>query len=293
MKKLNLLALGLCMAALFSCGKDDSEPTPNPDIPGGGSQTEMVKIGAIWEESAEYREESTDGGNSWHVVNTTDYDKYKKEAWVWDGDRLSSVTICEGPGYGSFTCDFMYNENGKISKLIEGGEKYEVKYDGNRISRIDLFYDGESDGYLYVTYSNDKITKMEGKADYKGDQENILMEFVWSGDNLTKFVLSEDGDVDWISRFQSYDNGNNPHYRQDYTLLNLLCWGLEDRTFILSANNCTSVDFDEGPITYEYSYNSKNYPTKAIRTHTGLPYNYGGVMHRTKRVTTYTYEYVE
>lgn len=292
MKKLNLLALGLCMAALFSCGKDDSEPTPNPDIPGGGSQTEMVKIGAIWEESAEYREESTDGGNSWHVVNTTDYDKYKKEAWVWDGDRLSSVTISEGVGYDSFTCDFMYDENGKISKIIEGGEKYEVTYDGNRISRIDYFYNGEPDGYWNMTYSNDKIMKMEGIINYKG-LENVLIEFVWSGDNLTKFVLSGEEDHNWISRFQSYDNGNNPHYCQDYTLLYLLWWGFGDNTFKLSANNCTSVDFDEGPITYEYSYNSKKYPTKAIRTRTFLPSNYGGVLTRTKSVTTYTYEYVD
>ena len=167
MKKLNLLALGLCMAALFSCGKDDS------NTPGGGSHTEKAKISAVWEEYSEYREESTDGGNSWHVIGSEYQDKYKKESWSWDGNRLSCITEHYSSG-GGYDYNFLYNEDGRISEIINGDSKCEVEYDGNRISRIENFYYGESYGYMNFTYSNNKITKMEGE-----DVESILVDYIF------------------------------------------------------------------------------------------------------------------
>ena len=289
MKKLNLLALGLCMAALFSCGKDDSEPTPNPDIPGGGSQTEMAKISAVWEEHSEYCEKSTDGGNSWHVVGTTDHEKYKRESWVWDGKRPSSVTFRWGDYAYSDTYDFLYDEEGKLSKFIGDGEKYVMTYDGNRIGRMELFYDGEFYESIDLTYSNNKIMKMEATD----DGENYLCEFVWSGNNLSKLISSEGDDVDFVSRFQSYDNGNNPYYGQDWVWPCLLGKNFGYEASKLSANNCTSSNIDGYLVTYEYSYNSKNYPTRVVETMIGEPDEYDGVLHRRKDITTYTYEYVE
>ena len=280
MKKINLLALGLCMAALFSCGKDDS------DTPGGGANTEKVKISAIWEHTTHYYEESTNGGNSWHVIGSEYQDEYKEKSLSWDGNRLSCITEHYSFG-GEYNYNFLYNEDGRISEIIYGDIKLEVEYDDNRISRI-----GDSDEYMYVTYSNDKITKMGATDD--GENHLFELEFEWSGDNLTKSAGYYDDEMDFVSRFQSYDNGNNPYYGQDWALPYLLLSDdYEYWAFKLSANNCTSSNIVGVLVTYEYSYNSKNYPTVVVETWTSEPSEYDGVLHRSKHARTYTYEYVD
>ena len=283
MKKALLSALAICMICLASCNKDkDSNNGGTP----GGAQTIGARLSAIWDESVYYQEESYDNGVTWVTTQTMYNEKYKKESWTWNGNKPSSFTICEGIGYGSFTDDYIYDDNNKLVKFLEEGYIYEISYTGDRISSIRT-----DDGSLDVSYSNNKIKKIEGIM----DEEYFGVNFYWNGDNLSKLTISDDdeNEIDWIARFNSYDNGKNPYCDFNATLFYLFSWGLDDMGYKLSANNCTSLDYDEGPITIEYSYNSKQYPTKAIRTHISNSDNYGGTLHRTRTVTTYTYEYLD
>lgn len=272
------------MICLASCNKD--KDSNNGGTPGGGSQTIGAKLSAVWEEKITYREETTDGGATWHVAETTYGDKYKKESFTWDGNKITSIRdYFDGPNYSPTYYDFMYDGE-KISEVLIDGLHLDVSYSGSKISRIECYVGEYNDEHVVYTmsYSNNKLSKIDAEIEDDYGTDNQTMSFYWDGDNVIRMVT--DG---WTSRFGSYDNGNNPYLGPD-AMLFFMMNNVEEFACAMSKNNCTDIDFDEGPITYQYSYNSKNYPTQAVKnwTHASWGSNY-----RTRTVTTYTYEYVD
>lgn len=272
MKKVLLSALTICMISFVSCNKDDKSDN-------GGTQTVGARLSAVWEENITYLEETTDGGSSWHVTEIIEGEKYKKESFTWDGDKLTSIKdYYDGPNYSPMYYDFIYDGE-KISDVLIDDLHLHVSYSDNKISRVELS-DGEENIVENISYSNNKISRIDAETE-DGYQ---TMSFYWNGDNVIRMIT--DG---WTSRFGSYDNGNNPYLGSD-AMLFFIFGDIEELACAMSKNNCTEMDFDEGPITYQYSYNSKNYPTRAVRYWTRP--SWGG-SHRTRTVTTYTYEYLD
>lgn len=281
MKKTLLSALAICMIFLASCNKDNN--SGNGGTP-GGSQTVGARLSAVWEEKITYREETTDGGVTWHVTETTYGEKYKKESFTWDGNKITNIRdYYDGPNYSPTYYDFMYDGE-KISDVLVGGTHIHVHYSGNKVSSFDLSNGGET-VVGTISYSNNKVSKIEEEFEdeYGTDYQTIV--FHWDGDNVSSINMTGWGS----SRFNSYDDGNNPYLGSD-AMMFFVFSSIEEFACAMSKNNCTDIDFDEGPITIEYSYNSKNYPTKAVKnwTHPSWGSNY-----RTRTVTTYTYEYVD
>ncbi len=303
----------MAMALCVSCKKDDDSSDSGGGNGGGGntgggggSQTVEMRISKMSFNVVEYEEESTDGGQTWNVIDV--YSGQANLIFTWNNNLLSKWEIA-----GDIVYDFRYDNN-KLSNAIwtkhDDGRIdtiacYDVEYDGDNMSEV-IYHYREKPGHYYdnvyhLEYSNGKLSSVTD------ENNNRVRNYFWNGDNLSEIRLAGYGDG--VS-FLSYDDKKNPFYGIDAFLpisLDKLAemYGIIEKVccLSLSKNNCTKYeDLIEELITTgtdDYTYNDKNYPTQAVVNMIApitivhkIVSNPDGY-HRLRFVETITYEYLD
>ncbi len=281
------------MVLFASCKKDSDNGGNTP----GGSQTVEVRTSKFLRHDVTYKECSTDGGQTWNVVETEDEGRCDA-VFTWNNNSLSkikqdNVYFEYGDEYHYYAnYDFRYDNN-RLSRVTiemsEDGEIYtvrvDVEYDGGNMSGLTVYEDEEIAGVYHLEYSNGKLSLITNE--YRD------LVFNWNGDNLSEYLNGN-----WWEKYISYDDNKNPFYGTDvftsyFILEYFFVNGIEGDMRFLSKNNCTDIDTPEGPMTIEYEYNSNGYPTKAVNEWTYNIHNEYGYGTRTRSETTLTYEYLD
>lgn len=292
------MAIALCV----SCKKnDDSSDSGGGNTGGGntggggGSQTVEARLSKISTNEVGYLEESTDGGQTWNVINVDS--AQANGIYTWNNNLLSkveSIGIKDGTVLSRSAVDFLYDNN-KLSNAIwtkhDDGRIdtiacYDVEYDGDNMSKVTVHRDKEDDRVYHLEYSNGKLSSVTYRT---------YTYLFWDGDNLSEGRNITDGCETTISL--SYDDKKNPYYGIDA----LLAFGIEGVYYLtggsftqpLSKNINTKFELVIGDQliteTDDYTYNGGNYPTQAVGemiiSHSdGL---------RERAVATATYEYLD
>ncbi len=290
----------MAMALCVSCKKDD-DSSDSGGNGGGGSQTVEMRISKMSINHVYYREESTDGGQTWNVIE--EGNRSETYFFTWDNNLLSKLEM-RFPTKASIY-DFRY-DNDKLSNaiwtLVSGNGRidtvgyYDVEYDGDDMSEV-IYHDREKPGHYYdvvyhLEYSNGKLSSVTSV------KNKSVRNYFWNGDNLSEIRLAGYSDV--VS-FLSYDDKNNPFYGIDAFLpisldhgVYMDNWTCRFACLGLSKNNCTKCDdLIEGRYPYtetdDFTYNGKNYPTQAV---VNMIFYHSDV-ERTRTVETITYEYLD
>ena len=297
----------MAMALCVSCKKDDDTSDSGGGNGGGGntgggggSQTVEMRISKMSINDVNYREESTDGGQTWNVIK--EWNRSETYFFTWYNNLLSKLEM-RFPTEASIY-DFRY-DNDKLSNAIwtspENGRIdtvacYDVEYDGDDMSEV-IYHDREKPGHYYdvvyhFEYSNGKLSSVTSV------KNKSVRNYFWNGDNLSEIRCPYDGAV--VS-FLTYDDKNNPFYGIDAFLpisldhgVYMDNWKCRFACLGLSKNNCTKCDdLIEGRYPYtetdDFTYNGKNYPTQAVVNTIW----YHSDVERTRTVETITYEYLD
>ncbi len=295
----------MAMALCVSCKKNDDSSDSGGGNGGGGntgggggSQTVEARLSKISANEVGYLEESTDGGQTWNVI---DVDSAQvNEIYTWNNNLLSkveSIAIKDGTVLGRSAVDFLYDNN-KLSNAIailtysHDGRidtlTYDVEYDGDNMSEVTIHHRKGDDEVYHLEYSNGKLSSVTLRTN-----SSYLF---WNGDNLSGGRMTEEN-IEHAISFLSYDDKKNPYYGIDA----LLAVGIEGVYYLtggsltqpLSKNINTKFELVIGDQliteTYDYTYNGGNYPTQAVGemiiSHSdGL---------RERAVATATYEYLD
>ncbi|MBP9995534.1 MAG: hypothetical protein KBT67_11495 [bacterium] len=290
----------MAMALCVSCKKDDDSSDSgggngggNTGGGGGSSQTVEMRISKMSFNVVEYKEESTDGGQTWNVI---DVDSVQANMiFTWNNNLLSKWEIA-----GDYVYDFRYDNN-KLSNAIWTNMNdgridtvacYDVEYDGDNMSEV-TYHEKENghdyDKVYHLEYSNGKLSSVIYEH---------VRNYFWNGDNLSE--IRSAGYGDGVS-FLSYDDKKNPFYGIDAFLLISLDNSAAMYNIIeevcclsLSKNNCNKYEdlLEEWMTTgtNDYTYNDKNYPTQAV---VNMIISNPDGYHRLRDVRTYTYEYLD
>ena len=234
MKK--IIALFLFVIFFFSCSSNDNNA--NPDNP---SITSNIKLKKITSGNSITNFEYTDG-------------------------LLSKVTSAT-PTQTSDVFEYKY-ENGKIKQRIF----YQVTVAGATINQSyqNFYYTGgkistdSGNDYSYIfsnsySYTNDLLLNRKQFNENGVLNNNYDFEY-YSDGNVKKQTETSNTGV-YVSTFDSYDNKNNYEkllYTPELQLLN--------RT---SKNNLLASKIVNTNYTYEYEYNSDNFPTKITKKKNG------------------------
>lgn len=292
----------MAMALCVSCKKDDDSSDSGGGNGGGGntgggggSQTVEMRISKMSINAVVYSEESTDGGQTWNVIE--EYNDPVNIFFTWDNNLLSKWEVVEDE-VGVCVYDFRY-DNDKLSNAIwtdvndDGridtvGYYYDIEYDGDNMREVTYHDEKGWDRVCHLEYSNGKLSSVI---------DEHVKNYFWNGDNLSEIRCGNYAEISLLS----YDDKNNPFYGIDALLLislnqSVSMFNIIDkiRGLSLSKNNCTKYeDLDEGWLstgTDDYTYNDKNYPTQAVvNMIVSNPDGY----HRLRVVETTTYEYLD
>ena len=216
MKKI-LMLLSLVVVFAFSACK----PTPQPE--GGDDSKTQKRISKIY---ADYG-----------------YGKKLDEVWNWDNEQLKKIEYYNSDNKVSYEEYYTYNDKGQVVRIENYGddEYIEFNYDGNKLTKARLYYDGELEEDWRFSYENDKISKAElvyvakaGSAknistlkmilpfDIANNVSDIMakdmlnnshrggcyLELTWDNDNISKVEYVDDGDRTVLD--YKYDNKLNP-----------------------------------------------------------------------------------
>ncbi|MCQ2314778.1 MAG: hypothetical protein MJZ56_06365 [Bacteroidales bacterium] len=308
------LMVCMAMALCVSCKKDDDKSDTggggNTGGGGGGSQTVEARLSKISANEVGYLEGSTDGGQTWNVI---DVDSAQvNEIYTWNNNLLSkgeSIAIKDGTVLSRSAVDFLYDNN-KLSNAIRTYSHdgridtltYDVEYDGDNMSKVTVhdYEDGGYESVYHLEYSNGKLSSVT----YRTYSSYLF----WNGDNFSEGRNITDGCETTISL--SYDDKKNPYYGIDA----LLAIGIEgvyslaggSLTQPLSKNNYTKYEveivsggdqLETVTDTRDYTYNGENYPTQVIVNETVLhassPLYPQYELSRGRVVATVTYEYLD
>ena len=300
MKKALLIMAAALMALCVSCKKDDDKSDGGGgggNTGGGGSQTVEMRISKDSGNSVGYDEGSTDGGQTWNVIEESNYSF--NTIYTWNDNLLSNVKsysdLSDHSGYNNY--DFRYDNN-KLSNIIvtqssdgriDTISSCDVEYDGDNMSKVTVHHDKEDDRVYHLEYSNGKLSSVTF--------DRGVINYFWNGDNISEVIASGDyfiGDTVGYKHI-SYDDKKNPYYGIDAFLAISVMSGGVDGSSSLSKNNCTKHETYSGGGSIietgecEYTYNGENYPTQAISS-TIIQISDG---HRQRGVTTVTYEYLD
>lgn len=213
-----LMMLSLMFVATFMACKP--EPTPEPGN-GDDPVIENKKISKIY------------------FDNGFGFGKRLDQVWIWDNEQLKKIEYYSSNNTISYEEYYTYNEKGQVSRIdnYADGEQTEYSYNGDKITKAKLYYDGELEEDWRFTYENNKITKIElvfeAKSSVKKkmnpfanllpfetadllyhvknnakNRNGFYYELTWDNDNISKIEIVEDGeraDVDC-----KYDDKINP-----------------------------------------------------------------------------------
>ena len=233
MKKLVLVFSALVMV-LSSCSSSDEETNTPPT-----SSSVLVKKAIVEDEDGGYTTLYTYNGNK--IVKTTNSDD-TSEVFTYSGDLITKIEY-----YTDTTLDqkdiFTYNTDNKLityTRLdygIEWGTKETYVYN--------------SDGTLSVTEYIGDLTSQT--------QLNSTSKIYFTNGEISK-IEGFEGGVKTRTINYTYDTKNNPY--KNITGFDKLGIIFEEG---ISHNLLTESDTDTAgdPVTYEYTYNSNNYPSMA------------------------------
>lgn len=217
-----------------------------------------------------------------------DGEKELDQVWRWKDNKL--IEIQEGNRRYSYT--YQNNRLSKLEVYYDGNLRYTYvySYEGANFSKIEVHYEGEFKGTFEFDYKNGKISSMYF---YHVDSDQFFVDFTWNGDNVSSIYGTASMPVGYsdetfifgnYDNTYVYDNNNNPFCGGFLFLMNV-----EKHAFYssLSKNNVTRDHNGQYEYYYEnsYEYNSKGYPVKKIET-----YCLSSTITHTH---TYYYEYLE
>ena len=305
MKHFNFLAIVAVIGLLFVSCEKEGKFSPNK------------KIDRIYASGT--RELQSFDGNVWTTIQEDSSPKTLREQWNWEGDLLTSIEY-HTIGYDSYndvyydnayTEYYEYDDNRLVAINWGGEPHYSISYDHGKISKIELFWNPESDvpSETYeFTHKNGKISEIKfyegfyltrpaytmnafrffipsasmasfvkvmdrvrGTMNSKNPDPSII-QFEWKGNNVKKMTYINSGHTDVIE--YAYDNKLNPFYG----LFNMEEFG--NKPF-LSKNNITS----DGSCEITYTYDG-NFPVTQTCSYT---ITYGD--ERENNTSVYYYEY--
>jgi hypothetical protein len=240
MKKLVLVFSALVMV-LSSCSSSDEETNTPPT-----SSSVLVKKAIVEDEDGGYTTLYTYNGNK--IVKTTNSDD-TSEVFTYSGDLITKIEY-----YTDTTLDqkdiFTYNTDNKLityTRLdygVEWGTKETYVYN--------------SDGTLSVTEYIGDLTSQT--------QLNSTSKIYFTNGEISKTEVFEGG-IKTNTITYTHDTKNNPY--KNITGFNKLSISSGGG---ISHNILTEVDTDAGTSTYEYTYNSNDYPSTEKETYSGETY---------------------
>lgn len=244
-------------------------------------------------------------------VSSTYSEKYLSQSWNWDGKLLKSINHYSSNGTLSWTEDFTYD--GKRLVRVDnflGSEYTTYEYDGKYLKNANYYYRGNLEATSSYEYSNGKMSKMtityyDSKSGTMGHLESsyipfqdevvkacnkcmaklqsnnlekaldmITYQFTWEGNNVSKIVAMEDGDMATVAI--QYDSKNNP-LKGFHSLYS----DVDDDmgpVVIRSKNNVTKMiatyEGENEVLDYTYQYNSDDYPVMQIEKYPGEDYQH-------------------
>lgn len=155
------------MIILASCKKDSDN---GGNTPGGGSQTVEMRISKISQTMVIYEEESTDGGQTWNVIDVDS--GQTNQIFTWNNNLLSNIKqeiVQDGGECEEIDYDFRYDNN-KLSNVIMTMLSYggstpfvtsaNVTYDGDNMSEVTVHYDDGYDRVYHLEYSDGKLSSV-------------------------------------------------------------------------------------------------------------------------------------
>lgn len=187
--------------------------------------------------------------------------------FTFDGTKLMKVV----EKYQSGTDTYNYTYDGdKLTEINQGDYKYKVMYNGNTISKLEIYEDGDLISKVDITFNSaGKLQKAE-VYDIDGTNEMLSETFTYtfSGDNCTNMVNSADTDDDGVLdtqydvtfTFSAFDTSPNPYYNLPLYLTEL------ENMMLLCKNNPSKGEIlvlsEKTVVTATYTYNATKYPTQ-------------------------------
>jgi len=219
--------------------------------------------------------------------------KRLSQEWTWEKKQLKKIDYY-WDNQISYTENFSYDNKNRLIRIEDYsyGERYEIKYDKDGVSKIEYYADNVLLGFYEFKYEKSKVVKITiteyDDEDYykkttkpesfismilpikevkdrirsKNTKGNYVyyFEFEYDGNNLSKM---KEIDGSWIDEYtyENYDKKSNPFYSNVYFI-----------SEGFSKNNVGKVinRFDSNITTreYEYTYDGK-FPTEVTMKYTG------------------------
>ena len=260
------------MALCVSCKKDNNN--------GGSVSPTITKVLKDIYGDYNYVVYSSEDQENWELVNEGEINNVLIQDYIYDGDKLITMTYNSFSGTYGWTDSISYSEDGTVTQIIEyfwelgydpDRYKYDLVYDNGLITKVNCYYDGDYlDAYYDYYYTDNKLSKVVYTyVDYDKAPKNhrnkkfnhrdntYSEEITWTGDNITQIKRAGES-WDYITTYE-YDNKKNPYIENDA----LVAYSYMSFDFAaLSKNNVTiiSTNFGENA-TYSYEYKD-NYPSE-------------------------------
>lgn len=227
-------------------------------------------------------------------------EKKPYQHWVWDGDRLNSITHYAGFGKRYDWEEVFTYENNRLKRVDDysDSEYITYDYDGDHLRTATVFYYNSIECTWTVGYEGNHITRLTGtfydknKCDHelrlnplshlfshdlcariaqcqhqtvshRHNEYNytLSLQLIWDGDNISKIVYSADDDQ--ITLQMQYDDKCCPWYGFMGSLEEYLS-NFQTGHTSFTKHNVTSMvymeEYDTDTMCYAYQYDSDNYP---------------------------------
>lgn len=187
--------------------------------------------------------------------------------YTYENDLVSKIICTINKNVITEKASIKY-ENGKLKEMqiiypfaeIKKGNKTETQME----SILSAIYNYENDLIKNVTgLQNDKITHVDYFI-YNADKQLVQKQTKTEGISTreTKYIYNKEGNLlkekgDKSNNYYKYDNKKNP--------FDLVFPEAYLKIYQISKNNIKSCNWNNNSYTYDYEYNSDNYPIKIIK----------------------------
>ena len=238
--------MALSLACLFAACKKDGVYNPKE------------KISKIYESSEHYSAFYWYSGEDLYY-DTNIHPKTITEQWTWDGKKLASIEYLDGDEKDdSFICVFQYDGN-RVDKVVNKSNPnnfLQFVYDGKKLQRMEVYYNGVKSSYVGFTYDGNKLSSIrypvgDKKSNAKQMKmlERFVMRSVFSDAKVADRVLAA-ADKAVARRAKSLDED---------------CYA--DISVEWDGKNISkmTIPFSDGDKTeYAFVYDDKNNPMKGL-----------------------------
>lgn len=236
--------------------------------------------------------------------SSTNTDKYMATSWEWDGNLLQAINHYGSGGGLSWTENYTYDGKRVIRVDSYTNSEYATyEYDGKNLKSINFYYRSQLEATAVYAYADGKLStismtiydakKSKGERHLLAsllpfptevteavnkcvksmtnnaakDIETYTMQLTWTGKNVTKIVITEQGNMRTISL--QYDDKTNPT-KGFYDLATIENFG----DYYFSENNVTRMintwsDGYNDVLNLTYQYDNDGWPTMRIRQYEG------------------------